>query len=71
MGGQYTYEDYMMEKDRFGNYIQIRPIEINWAKVECTGTDNSHPKTTYRLRVGQTKTCKYCGRTWTRIPDFT
>ena len=71
MGGQYIYEDYMMEKDRFGNTIQIKPIEINWSKVECTGTDNSHPKTTYRLRVGQTKTCKYCGRTWTRIPDFT
>ena len=71
MGGQYTYEDYMMEKDRFGNTIQIKPIEINWSKVECTGTDNSHPKITYRLRVGQTKTCTMCGRTWTRIPDFT
>ena len=61
----------MMEKDGFGNYIKIRPIEINWAKVECTGDDNSHPKVYYRLKVGETKSCEYCGRTWTRIPDFT
>ena len=57
----------MMEKDGFGNYIQIRPIEINWAKVECSGEDNSHPKVYYTLRVGETKSCEYCGRTWTRI----
>ena len=44
----------MMEKDGFGNYIQIRPIEINWAKVECSGEDNSHPKVYYTLRVGET-----------------
>ena len=57
----------MMEKDGFGNYIQIRPIEIDWAKVECSGEDNSHPKVYYRLKVGETKSCEYCGRTWTRI----
>ena len=57
----------MMEKDGFGNTIQIRPIEINWAKVECSGEDNSHPKVYYTLRVGETKSCEYCGRTWKRI----
>ena len=67
MGGQYILEECMMEKDGFGNYIKIRPIEINWAKVECSGEDNSHPKVYYRLKVGETKSCEYCGRTWTRI----
>ena len=67
MGGQYILEECMMEKDGFGNYIKIRPIEINWAKVECTGDDNSHPKVYYRLKVGETKSCEYCGRTWKRI----
>ena len=67
MGGQYILEECMMEKDGFGNYIKIRPIEINWAKVECTGDDNSHPKVYYTLRVGETKSCEYCGRTWKRI----
>ena len=57
----------MMEKDGFGNHIQIKPIEINWAKVECSGEDNSHPKVYYRLKVGETKSCEYCGRTWKRI----
>ena len=57
----------MMEKDGFGNHIQIKPIEINWAKVECSGEDNSHPKVYYTLRVGETKSCEYCGRTWKRI----
>ena len=67
MGGQYILEECMMEKDGFGNYIKIRPIEINWAKVECSGEDNSHPKVYYRLKVGETKSCEYCGRTWKRI----
>ena len=57
----------MMEKDGFGNTIQKRIIEINWAKVECTGDDNSHPKVYYQLKVGETKSCEYCGRTWKRI----
>ena len=67
MVGQYILEECMMEKDGFGNYIKIRPIEINWAKVECSGEDNSHPKVYYRLKVGETKSCEYCGRTWKRI----
>ena len=67
MGGQYILEECMMEKDGFGNYIKIRPIEINWAKVECSGEDNSHPKVYYSLKVGETKSCEYCGRTWKRI----
>ena len=67
MVGQYILEECMMEKDGFGNYIKIRPIEINWAKVECSGEDNSHPKVYYTLRVGETKSCEYCGRTWKRI----
>ena len=57
----------MMEKDGFGNYIKIKPIEINWAKVECSGEDNSHPQVYYTLRVNEEKSCEYCGRTWKRI----
>ena len=71
MGGQYIFVDerteYDMPTDNFGNNYQ-HILEINWAKVECTGTDDSHPKVYYRLKVGETKSCAYCGRTWTRIP---
>ena len=56
-----------MATDNFGNNYQ-HILEINWAKVECTGSDDSHPKVYYRLKVGETKSCAYCGRTWKRIP---
>ena len=55
-----------MPKDCFGNYSH-NPIEIDWSKVECSGTDESHPKVYYRLKVGETKSCGYCNRTWKRI----
>ena len=56
-----------MATDNFGNN-SYHAIEINGSKVECTGTDDSHPKVYYRLKVGETKSCAYCNRTWTRIP---
>ena len=58
-----------MATDIFGNNRHYA-IEINWSKVECTGTDDSHPKVYYRLKVGETKSCEYCGRTWKRIPKL-
>ena len=71
MGGQYIFVDAMTERkmptDIFGNN-SYHAIQINWSKVECTGTDDSHPKVYYRLKVGETKSCAYCGRTWKRIP---
>ncbi len=70
MGGQYISEDerteYGMPTDTFGNnYHHI--IEINWAKVECSGDDHSHPKVYYSLKINEEKSCEYCGRTWKRI----
>jgi len=53
-------------KDLFGNHSQ-HVIEISWAKVECQGDDYSHPKVYYTLKVNETKSCEYCGRTWKRI----
>ena len=55
-----------MPTDLFGNnYHHV--IEINWAKVECSGDDHSHPKVYYSLKINETKSCEYCGRTWKRI----
>lgn len=45
-----------------------RPIEIDWAVVECSGQDDSHPKVVYKLKVGETKSCSYCNLWWKRIP---
>ena len=47
-----------MSKDSFGNHYN-RVIEIDWAKVECSGQDDSHPKVYYHLKVGETKQCAY------------
>ena len=55
--------------DNFGNNYQ-HIIEINWARVECSGDDDSHPKVYYSLKEGETKSCEYCGRTWKRIPKL-
>ena len=55
--------------DNFGNNYQ-HIIEINWARVECSGDDESHPKVYYSLKEGETKSCEYCGRTWKRIPKL-
>ena len=71
MGGRYIFVHINMErkmaKDIFGNYTN-HVIEIDWAKVECSGSDDSHPKVYYRLKVNETKSCEYCGLTWKRIP---
>ena len=73
MVGQYTTEDIRWENkmptDLFGNSYQ-HIIEINWARVECSGDDDSHPKVYYSLKEGETKSCEYCGRTWKRIPKL-
>ena len=55
--------------DNFGNNYQ-HIIEINWARVECSGDDESHPKVYYSLKEGETKSCEYCGRSWKRIPKL-
>lgn len=73
MVGQYTTEDIKWENkmptDLFGNNYQ-HILEINWARVECSGDDDSHPKVYYSLKEGETKSCEYCGRTWKRIPKL-
>tara|TARA_Y100001973_G_C5202372_1_gene338831 strand:+ start:2231 stop:2407 length:177 start_codon:yes stop_codon:yes gene_type:complete len=55
-----------MTTDLFGNNYH-RVIEIDRAKVECSGQDFSHPTVYYSLRVGETKKCMYCNLTWKRI----
>jgi uncharacterized Zn-finger protein len=55
-----------MSKDSFGNYYN-HVIEIDWAKVKCSGQDDSHPTVYYHLKVGETKQCAYCNLTWKRI----
>ena len=36
-------------------------------RVSCMGEHMDHPKVYYTLRVGETKSCEYCGRKWKRI----
>jgi uncharacterized Zn-finger protein len=55
-----------MPKDCFGNYSH-HIIEIDWSKVECSGTDDSHPLVYYKLKLNEVKSCGYCNRTWKRI----
>ena len=62
-----------VSRDMFGNRVW-QCQDINWAHAECVGdyggSDGNHKCKGYKLKKGQTLTCKLCNWTWHRLKDL-